>query len=147
MHSEQEPHENIRKLFEEHVPEVASGTVQIKGVARELGQRTVVSVHSIDSSVDPVGACVGARAVRVKAMGQRLSGEKLDIVRWSDSVEEYLRNLLAPAVIKRMVLDESSRRATIYVPAEMRPLVNGFRGLRIELTKQLLGWRIEVRNV
>lgn len=134
------------RLFHEHVPQVASGVVEIKGIARERGRRTIVSVHSTDGSVDPVGSCVGERGIRVKAIMQHLSGEKIDIVRWSDSVEEFIRNLLAPAKAERIILDGETHRATIYAPPDQRSLIMGRQGSRLEMMSQLAGWDLQVMD-
>ena len=111
---------------------------------RERGQRTMVSVHSDNSSVDPVGSCVGKRGIRVKAIVQQLSGEKVDIVRWSDSVEQFIRNLLAPARPERIILDEATHRATIFASADQRALIVGRRGARLEMMSRLARWQLEV---
>ena len=144
MPGAQEPHTDILKLFHEFVPEISGGSVEIQGIAREPGYRVMVSVRSMVDGVDPVAACVGVQGSRVKAMSQRLEGEKLDIVRWSASIEEYIREIFAPAVIEKVVLDQNGRRAKVYVPADMRSLVIGRRGMRLELARQLTGWRLEI---
>ena len=144
MDSQPDDVEEVWRLFREHVAPIASGAVEIKGIVRERGQRTMVSVHSDNSSVDPVGSCVGERGIRVKAIVQQLSGEKVDIVRWSDSVEQFIRNLLAPARPERIILDEATHRATIFTSPDQRALIVGRRGARLEMMSRLAGWQVEV---
>jgi N utilization substance protein A len=144
MHRQPDEGEEVRRLFHEHVPQVASGVVEIKGIARMHGQRTILAVHSTDSSVDPVGSCVGERGIHVKAIVQQLSGEKIDIVRWSDSVEEFIRNLLAPARAERIILDGGTHRATIYASPDLRSLIIGRHGSTLEMMSQLAGWDIQI---
>ena len=91
--------EEVRRLFHEHVPELAGGIVEIRAIARQCGLRSVLAVASTDTRVDPVGSCVGQQGVRVKSVVRLLSGEHIDIVRWSESVEEFIRNALAPVAV------------------------------------------------
>jgi N utilization substance protein A len=144
MHNQQDDVEEVWRLFRDYVAPLASGAVEIKGIVRVRGQRTMVSVHSNNSSVDPVGSCVGERGIRVHAIVQQLSGEKVDIVRWSDSVEQFIRNLLAPARPERIILDEATHRATIFASADQRALIVGRRGARLEMMSRLAGWQLEV---
>src|SRR5207247_135898 len=102
------PTEEIRQLLLEHVPEIASGVIEIKGIVREPGRKTIIAVHSTDPAVDPVGACVGLRGLRVKTIVGILSGEKLDIVRWSDSLSLFVRHLLAPAQVSEVKVDSAN---------------------------------------
>lgn len=144
MHTRPDEIEEVRRLFHKHVPQVASGVIEIKGIARERGQRTIISVYSTDSSVDPVACCVGERGIRVKAVVQELSGEKIDIVRWSDSLEEFIRNLLTPARVERIILDEAKHRATIHASSDQRSLIIGRHGSRLEMMARLAGLDIRV---
>ena len=144
MRTQPGDNEEVRRLFAEYVPQVASGVIEIKGIVRERGQRTIVSVHSTDNSVDPVGSCVGEQGSRVKSIIQRLSGEKIDIVRWSDSLETFIRNLLLPTRPERIVLDVVAQRATIYAARDQRSLIIGRHGARLEMMSQLAGLKLEI---
>ena len=146
MNTDSDANDEIRRLFREHVPEVANGVVEIKSIAREPGQRTIVAVRSSDANICPVGSCVGMQGVRVKTMIKELPGEKVDIVRWSDSIEELLRNAVAPARVARIVLDPVRHSATIYTAPEYRSLVMGRQGSRLELLSRLVGWRVGVKE-
>ena len=138
--------DEIRRLFTEYVPEVAIGVVEIKSIARERGKRSIVAVHSSRSSVCPVGSCVGPNGVRAKTMIRQLPGEKLDIVRWSESIEEFIRNALAPAKVERIVLDAAAHRATLHASREYLALIDGRQGARRELVSKLVGWHILVKE-
>ncbi len=144
MHAQSDGSQEVRQLFHEHVPELASGIVEIKGIAREPGQRTIVAVHSTDSNIDAVGAFVGERGKRVRAIVQQMSGEKIDIVRWSDSVEQFICNLLAPAKVERIALENATHRATIHARRDQRSLIIGRQGSRVHLMSRLVGWDLQV---
>jgi transcription termination/antitermination protein NusA len=146
MHSQPGEIEEVRRLFREHVPEVASGLVQIKGIARAPGKRVIVAVHSADASVDPIGSCVGERGIRVKAIVQELGGEKLDIVRWSDSLETLLINSLSPAKIDEIYPNEAARRAIIFTNIGDKALLMQDDGLRLKLVSRLVGWDLQVET-
>jgi len=118
--------------------------LEIKGIVRERGHRTIFAVQSSDQAVDPVGACVGVRGIRIKTVVQQLSGEKIDVVRWSESIEEFTRNILAPARTQRIVLEPTTHRMLIYALPEFRSLIIGRHGLRLEMISRLLGWQIQV---
>ena len=143
--------EEVRQLFMKQVPELASGVVQIRGIVRERGFRTMIAVSSTDSAVDPVGSLVGERGIRVKTVvrelwGEKLSGEKIDIIRWSDFLEEFIGNLLAPARASRIVLDAATHRATIYASAEERSVITGPKGTRLRMMSRLVGWELVVAD-
>jgi N utilization substance protein A len=116
--------------------------VQIKGVARELGQRIIVAVHSTDPAVCPVGSCVGPKGHRVKTITKQLPGDKVDIVRWSESIEDFIRNAIAPARAERIVFDAASHSATIHPAPEDKPLIIG----RLHLISKLVGWDLRVTD-
>ena len=136
----------IRRLFSEHIPEVASGVVELKSIARVTGQRTMVAVQSSDPGICPVGSCVGFRGVRVKAIMKRLTGDKVDIVRWSESVEEFIRNALAPVRVERIVFDPAAHSATVHASPENRSLITRDQGSRLRLISRLVGWEMRVMD-
>jgi len=136
----------IRRLFELEVPEVYEGIVEIVAVAREPGARSKVAVHSNDSQVDPVGACVGHRGGRVQAIVDELRGEKIDIVRHDEETTEYLNNALSPARVSRVILAEDQQTATVIAPDDQLSLAIGRRGQNVRLAAQLTGWKIDIRS-
>jgi len=136
----------VRRLFEREVSEIADGTVEIKGIAREAGYRTKLAVVSHDDKVDPVGACVGMRGMRVKNIVNELSGEKIDIVRWDDNMVNYVANSLAPAKLSKIELDEETRTVTVTVEPDQLSLAIGKRGQNARLTSKLTRWRIDIRK-
>jgi transcription termination/antitermination protein NusA len=146
MRSQPDEIEEVRRLFHEHVPEVASGVIEIKGIARTLGKRAIVAVRSTDESVDPVGSCVGQRGIRVKTIVRELRGEKLDIVRWSDSLEELLINSLSPAKIDAIYPNESTHRAIIFTNIDDKASIMHNDGLRLKLVSCLVGWDLQVET-
>jgi len=138
--------ELVRRLFEMEVPEIYDGTVEIKGVAREAGSRSKVAVHSNDPNVDPVGACVGMKGSRVRAVVEELSGEKIDIVRWSEDPVELCANALNPADILRMEVDSENGAIHVVVPQDQLSLAIGKRGQNVRLASRLMGWNIDIRG-
>lgn len=138
--------ELVRRLFELEVSEIADGTVEIKGIAREAGFRTKIAVISHDEKVDPVGACVGMRGIRVKNIVRELNGEKIDIVRWNDDVRTFITNSLAPANLMKLDLDESNQTVTVTVDSEQLSLAIGKKGQNARLTAKLTGWKIDIQK-
>jgi N utilization substance protein A len=136
----------VLRLFELEVPEVFDGIVEIKGVSREPGARSKVAVNSRDPQVDPVGACVGHRGSRVQAIVDELRGEKIDIVRYSEDVREYLRSALSPARVSEVMVQEAGKSATIIAPDNQLSLAIGRRGQNVRLAAQLTGWHIDIRS-
>lgn len=136
----------VRRLFEMEVSEIGDGTMEIKGIAREAGYRSKVAVVSNDERVDPVGACVGMRGMRVKNIVRELSGEKIDIVRWSDNIRTYISNALAPAKLKHVEADEETQSVRVTVEADQLSLAIGKRGQNARLTSKLTGWRVDVQK-
>jgi len=136
----------VRRLFELEVSEIADGTMEIKGIAREAGFRSKVAVISHDDRVDPVGACVGMRGMRVKNIVRELSGEKIDIVRWSDDINTLITNALAPARLKHVDADEATQTVTVTVEPDQLSLAIGKRGQNARLTSKLTGWRVNIEK-
>jgi len=136
----------IARLFEMEVPEIAAGTVEIKGVAREAGVRSKVAVHSTQEAVDPVGSLVGRRGVRVQAVMAEIGEEKIDIVLWNEDQVQYIISALSPAKIKEVILDESSHSALIKVEDDQLSLAIGKAGQNVRLASKLTGWQIEVEK-
>lgn len=136
----------VRKLFNLEVPEIGEGIVEVKAIARDPGERTKIAVLSKDDKVDCVGACVGIRGSRVKSIIEELRGEKIDIVRWSDDVKEFIKTALSPAVISMIDLDRDNRRAKVLVAADQLSLAIGRKGQNVRLASKLVGWEIDVRS-
>ena len=135
----------VKRLFELEVAEIADGTVEIKGIAREPGYRTKVAVVSHDEKVDSVGACVGMRGLRVKNIVRELSGEKIDIVRWSDDIKQYVTNALSPARLLKVTIDpDQPKLVHVIADADQLPLAIGKRAQNVRLTSKLLGWRVNI---
>ncbi len=140
--------EFVRRLFELEVSEIGDGIVSIKGIAREPGYRTKIAVTSTDEKVDPVGACVGMRGMRVKNIVRELSGEKIDIVRWSPDIKTYVINALAPAKLSKIEIKEAgeSRMISVIADPEQLSLAIGKRGQNVRLTAKLVGWKIDIHK-
>ena len=136
--------EFMAKLFMQEVPEIYDGVVEIKSVARDPGSRAKIAVISRDSSIDPVGACVGMRGARVQAVVQELGGEKIDIIQWSADAATFIVNALAPAEVAKVVLDEDNERIEVVVPDEQLSLAIGRRGQNVRLASSLTGWSIDI---
>ena len=136
----------IRRLFELEVPEIADGIVEIKACAREPGQRTKMAVHSNDANVDPVGACVGARGARVRMVVNELNGEKIDIIPFSDDLEDFVMKALAPARVTEVHIDYESGTATVIVPDHQLSLAIGKEGQNARLAHRLVGLRVDIRG-
>jgi len=134
----------MAKLFAQEVPEIYDGIVEVKAVARDPGSRAKIGVISRDSSVDPVGACVGMRGSRVQAVVNELQGEKIDIIPWSQDIATFVVNALAPAEVAKVVLDEDRERISVVVPDQQLSLAIGRRGQNVRLASQLTGWDIDI---
>lgn len=132
------------KLFEMEVPEIYDGIVQIMAAAREPGARAKIAVYSKDSSVDPVGACVGMKGSRVQTIVQELRGEKIDIIPWDDDVTRFAVKALAPAEISRVFVDEANKEMEIVVPDNQLSLAIGKRGQNVRLAAKLTGWKLDI---
>ena len=138
--------EFIITLFKNEVSEIADGTVEIVGVAREPGFRTKLAVHSRDTRVDPVGACVGLRGQRVKNIVRELNNEKVDIIKWDPDIQTYATNCLAPAALKSFEVDEANKRLKILVTEDQLSLAIGKRGQNARLTSRITGWQIDIEG-
>ncbi len=136
----------LRRLFELEVPEIHAGTVEIKAIAREAGSRSKVAVSSRQDGLDPVGATVGQRGARVQAVVAELSGEKIDVIPWSDDASVFVANALSPAQVISVDIDEEHRIASVTVPERMLSLAIGREGQNARLAARLTGWRIDIRS-
>ncbi|HKX46821.1 MAG TPA: transcription termination factor NusA, partial [Planctomycetota bacterium] len=138
----------VRRLFELEVPEVADGIIEIKRVVREPGYRTKMAVTSSDPKIDPIGACVGVRGARIKAVMDELRQEKIDIIRWSDSLETLIMNGLKPAVINidNIYADVATHSATVIVDEDQQSLAIGRKGQNVRLASRLCGWDIDIKT-
>jgi len=136
----------LKRLFELEVPEIHSGTVEIKAIAREAGSRSKVAVWSRQEGLDPVGATVGQRGARVQAVVAELSGEKIDVIPWSDDAGVFVANALSPAQVISVDIDEANRIANVTVPERMLSLAIGREGQNARLAARLTGWRIDIRS-
>jgi N utilization substance protein A len=134
----------LAKLFAQEVPEIYDGIIEIKAVSRDPGSRAKMAVISRDSSIDPVGACVGMRGSRVQAVVQELQGEKIDIIPWSPQTATFVVNALAPAEVTKVVIDEEAGRVEVVVPDEQLSLAIGRRGQNVRLASQLTRWDIDI---
>lgn len=139
--------EFLHKLFELEAPEVASGVVEIKEIAREAGSRSKIAVWSDDEYIDPVGACVGQRGVRVSTVMSELGNEKIDIIEWSDNPEIFIEKALSPAEVMRVELGEDTREAHAYVAADQQSLAIGKGGQNARLAAKVTGWTIDIRSI
>jgi N utilization substance protein A len=136
--------EMIRKLFELEVPEVFSGTVEIKSIAREAGSRTKIAVFSKEEGVDPIGSCVGQKGTRVQAVIDELGGEKIDIIEWNEKVEKFIATALSPAKVLSVELNEETKESVVKVPEDQLSLAIGKQGQNVRLAAKLTGWKIDV---
>jgi transcription termination/antitermination protein NusA len=134
----------VRRLFELEVSEIADGTVEIRGIAREAGYRTKIAVWSANDKVDPVGACVGMRGSRVKNIVRELNNEKVDIIRWSSDPKDYVLEALKPAKVKNLVFDTEKKNVQISVDEDQLSLAIGKKGQNARLTSRLTGWEINI---
>ncbi|HSG65755.1 MAG TPA: transcription termination factor NusA, partial [Gammaproteobacteria bacterium] len=134
----------MAKLFGQEVPEIYDGIIEIRAVARDPGSRAKIAVISNDSSIDPVGACVGMRGSRVQAVVAELQGEKIDIIPWSPDPATFVVNALAPAEVSKVVLDEDAGKIEVVVPDEQLSLAIGRRGQNVRLASMLTGWEIDI---
>lgn len=137
----------VKRLFEQEVPEIYEGLVEIKSIAREAGSRTKMAVFSHDENVDPVGACVGFKGTRVQAVVNELKGEKIDIVKWSKDIGEFVSNALSPATILKVDINEEEKVAKVFVPEFQLSLAIGKEGQNARLAAKLTGWKIDINSV
>jgi len=136
----------VKKLFEIEVPEITEGIVEIKSISREAGERTKIAVWSKDEKVDAVGACVGMRGSRVKDIVRELQGERVDIVRWSDDLREYVKASLGPTEISEIRIDKDNKKIEVVVPDDQLSIGIGKHGQNIRLASKLVGWEMDIRG-
>jgi transcription termination/antitermination protein NusA len=136
----------LKRLFELEVPEIYDGTVEIKSIAREAGDRSKIAVHAADPDVDPVGSCVGQKGARVQTIVNELNGEKIDIVRWSEDPVVYVANALSPAKVLEVQVNEEDKMTTVIVPDYQLSLAIGKRGQNARLAAKLTGWKIDIKS-
>ncbi len=136
----------LRRLFELEVPEIYEGTVEIKSIAREPGQRSKVAVHSLDDRLDPVGACVGPKGSRVRTVVGELRGERVDVILWDEDPARYVANALSPAKVNRVLIDEEKSYAGVIVPDDQLSLAIGKEGQNARLAARLTGWHIDIKS-
>ncbi|TYS70562.1 transcription termination/antitermination protein NusA [Sutcliffiella horikoshii] len=136
----------LKRLFELEVPEIYDGTVEIKSVAREAGDRSKISVHCDNPEIDPVGACVGPKGQRVQAIVNELKGEKIDIVKWSKDPVEFVANALSPSKVLEVQVNEEEKATTVIVPDYQLSLAIGKRGQNARLAAKLTGWKIDIKS-
>lgn len=137
----------IQKLFELEVPEIFAGTVEIKAIAREAGERTKIAVSSTEDGIDPIGSCVGQKGTRVQAVIDELSGEKIDIISWNDDIAKFIAAALSPAKVLKVDIKESQREAVVSVPEDQLSLAIGKRGQNVRLAAKLTGWKIDILGI
>ncbi len=136
----------VKRLFELEVPEIREGVVEIKSIAREAGSRTKMAVYTTDENVDPVGACVGSRGVRVQNVVDELSNEKIDIIVWSEDPKVLISNVLSPAKVEEVTVDEDEKTAQVVVPDYQLSLAIGKSGQNVRLAAKLCGWKIDIKS-
>ncbi|ARF15352.1 transcription termination factor NusA [Sporosarcina ureae] len=136
----------LRRLFELEVPEIYDGTVEIKSIAREAGDRSKISVYTANEEVDPVGSCVGSRGARVQTISNELNGEKVDIVEWSEDPVIFVANALSPSKVIDVQVNEEERSTTVVVPDYQLSLAIGKRGQNARLAAKLTGWKIDIKS-
>ncbi|WP_163192648.1 transcription termination factor NusA [Clostridium thermarum] len=136
----------VKRLFELEVPEIYEGVVEIKSIAREAGSRTKIAVHSNDENVDPMGACVGPKGIRVQNIVNELKNEKIDIIKWSKLPEEYIANALSPAKVLDVTIDEDNKSAKVIVDDNQLSLAIGKEGQNVRLAAKLTGWKIDIKS-
>lgn len=134
----------IKGLFASEVPEIASGTVEIKGIAREAGSRTKMAVYTEQEGLDPVGSCVGQRGIRVQAVLAEIGEEKIDIILWDKDTQTYISNALSPAKISKITLNKKQKKAKVYVSEDQLSLAIGRNGQNVRLASKLTGWGIDI---
>ena len=136
----------VKRLFEMEVPEIATGVVQIKSIAREAGSRTKMAVTSMDAMIDPVGACVGPRGSRVDKVVSELKNEKIDIIKWSGDIAEFVANALNPAFVVKVYKSETEKICRVVVPDNQLSLAIGKEGQNARLAAKLTGWKIDIKS-
>lgn len=138
--------EIIKKLFALEIPEIASGVIEIKGIAREAGNRTKIAVSTGDNSIDPIGSCIGQRGARIQTIINELNNEKIDIIEYSDNPVKYITNALLPAKVTSVQINEGEKNAVVVVPENQLSLTIGRAGQNVRLASKLTGWRINIKE-
>ena len=136
----------VRRLMELEIPEIYNGVVEVKAIAREAGSRSKVAVHSRQSGLDPVGACVGQRGMRIQNIVNELGGERIDIIPWNEDQDRFVANALSPARVIEVTVDESTKTATVIVPEAQLSLAIGKEGQNARLAAKLTGWRVDIKS-
>lgn len=136
----------VKRLFESEVPEIPSGIVEVKSIAREAGARTKIAVFSNEDGVDPVGSCVGQRGIRVQGVMNEIGGEKIDIILWDEDPKIFIENALSPAKILDIILNEEEQKATVKVPEDQLSLAIGKSGQNVRLAAKLTGWNVDIEG-
>jgi len=136
----------VIQLFEMEVPEIEDGLVEIRAIARDPGDRSKVAVYTNDSSIDPVGTCVGIRGSRVRTIVDELDGEKIELIRWHEDIQTYIKNSLQPANVSHVNINEEEKSAEVIVPEDQLSLAIGRRGQNIRLSSRLTNWRLNVKG-
>lgn len=139
--------EILRNLFTFEIPEIQSGVVKVKAIAREAGSRSKVAVYTEDENIDPIGSCIGQRGTRIQTIINELSGEKIDIVQWSDNISELITNALSPAKVSNIEINEEEKTAFVRVKADQLSLAIGRGGQNVRLAAKLTGWKINIQEV
>ncbi|MEI6479186.1 MAG: transcription termination factor NusA, partial [bacterium] len=136
----------VKRLFELEVPEILSGVVELKSIAREAGERTKIAVFSTQDGVDPVGSCVGQRGVRVQAVMSEIGEEKIDIILWDEDTKVYIANALSPAKVSEITIDEAEKKAAVKVAEDQLSLAIGRKGQNVRLAAKLVGWNVDIQG-
>ncbi len=140
-------HENlVREIFRQEIPEIADGSVEIRGLARDAGYRSKVAVSTDDNSIDPIGSCIGQRGGRINTIIEELNGEKIDVIKYNDDATVYIMNAMAPAKISAVKLNEEEKTAEVSVPSDQFSLAIGKNGQNVRLASRLTGWTINVKD-
>lgn len=140
-------HENlVKEIFRQEIPEIADGSVEIKGLARDAGYRSKVAVTTDDSSIDPIGSCIGQRGGRINTIIEELNGEKIDVIKYNDDATVYIANAMAPAKVSSVALNEEEKTADVSVPTDQFSLAIGRSGQNVRLASTLTGWKINVKD-
>lgn len=137
----------VMKLLELEIPEIKSALVEVKAIAREAGVRSKIAVSSNDPKIDPIGSCVGQKGVRVQNVMDELNGERIDVIQWSNDIEQYIRTALAPAKVAAIELNKEERRAKIFVNPDQRPLAIGKNGQNVRLASRLTGYELDILDI
>ncbi len=137
----------VLKLLELEIPEIKSGLVEVKAIAREAGVRSKIAVSSNDPKIDPIGSCVGQKGVRVQNVMDELNGERIDIIQWAEDIEQYIRTALAPAKVAAIEISDDEKRAKIFVNPDQRPLAIGKNGQNVRLASRLTGYELDIMDI